>query len=93
MQSETNEDLLHGAAQIAAYLRISQASLYQRVRQGVVPVGRFGKKLLASRSALDEHLARLARGGFVPVHRPPADVASPQPPAPQRGRGRPRKEA
>ena len=56
------EDLLYGAKAIARFLGLPMIRCFYLLEQRRVPCGKLGAAWIASRSALREHMARIARG-------------------------------
>ena len=63
-----NDDLLRGAAAIAAYLRslgmedVTDADIYYIARTKKAAIGKWGKDLIASKQRLNRDLKRAAQG-------------------------------
>jgi hypothetical protein len=57
-------DLLHGAAEIAAFLGLTERQAFHQIEQGNIPTTRMGRLIVASKSAL--------RRRFVPQDSEPA---------------------
>jgi hypothetical protein len=53
------EDMLHGADEIAAFLGVSVAQVYHYARLKRLPIGKFGKNLIASRKQLQRAFNKL----------------------------------
>jgi len=51
MESE-NEKLVLTAMEVARLLRISRATCYEQIRQGIIPSIRIGRKIIVPRAAL-----------------------------------------
>ncbi len=45
-------DLLHGAAEIAAYLGLTERQAFHQIEQGNIPTRRMGRLIIASKTAL-----------------------------------------
>jgi len=56
------DDLLYGAASIAAFLGIPLRKTFYLLEQRRIPAGRLGREYVASRTALRTHFRKLARG-------------------------------
>jgi hypothetical protein len=65
---QSNTDVLFAAKEIAAFLsgllgrRISRKTTYYWIESGRLPVGRLGSTIIASKTKLRDHVARLAAG-------------------------------
>jgi len=46
------EDLLHGAAEIGAFLGINERAVFYQISNGEIPVVRMGRLIVASKNAL-----------------------------------------
>jgi hypothetical protein len=62
-----SEDFLHGAEKVAKHLQsrgvqISTAGVYYAARTNLLPLGRLGRTIIASRAMLDSHLEKIAAG-------------------------------
>ena len=56
------EDLLYGARAIAGFLGLPMRRCFYLLEQRRVPCGKLGALWIASKSALREHMRRIARG-------------------------------
>jgi hypothetical protein len=56
------EDLLYGARAIAGFLGLPMRRCFYLLEQRRVPCGKLGGLWIASKSALREHMRRIARG-------------------------------
>jgi hypothetical protein len=56
------DDLLNGAAEIAAYLGTNVRKVYLEAQTGRLPIGRLGRKLIASKRQLTRHTNKITRG-------------------------------
>jgi hypothetical protein len=54
-----NDDLLHGATEIAAFTGLDRRQVIYHVSRGRLPVWRMGAKICARKSTLLAHFARL----------------------------------
>jgi excisionase family DNA binding protein len=59
MTNDLASDLLFGAAPIAQYLGITRSKTYHLIEDGQLPVGRQGKRIVASKAKLRAHYDRL----------------------------------
>jgi hypothetical protein len=55
-------DILRGAAAIATYLNESQRRVFYLAERQMLPIGRLGSTLVASKRRLREHYDRLTQG-------------------------------
>jgi hypothetical protein len=62
LSSPVGDDVLYGAAAIADFLGIPRRKAFYLLEQRRIPAGKLGREHVASRSALREHFAKLARG-------------------------------
>jgi hypothetical protein len=51
-QDRVGDDLLFGAPAIAAEMKMKEHEVYYARRKGLLPIGKFGKLLIASKSKL-----------------------------------------
>ena len=58
-----SEDRLEGATAIAEFLGTTRRRAFQLCERKLIPCGREGGRLIASKRALREHYAKLTRGG------------------------------
>lgn len=56
------EDRLDGADAIAAFVGIDRRRVFHLAERKLIPVGKEGGRLVASKAALREHYAKLTRG-------------------------------
>jgi hypothetical protein len=56
------DDLLDGGAEIAAFLGCNTREVYHLHKTQRLPIGRLGRKLIASKRQLTRHTDRIARG-------------------------------
>ena len=56
------DDLLNGAAEIAEFLGTNTREVYLLAQTKRLPIGRLGRKLIASKRQLTRHTDKLARG-------------------------------
>jgi hypothetical protein len=56
------DDLLAGGAEIAEFLGTNVREVYHLAKTQRLPIGRLGRKLIASRRALARHADKIARG-------------------------------
>jgi hypothetical protein len=79
-------DILRGAAAIATYLNESQRRVFYLAERQMLPIGRLGSTLIASKQRLREHYDRLTQG--VKPQAQPRLI--PRPPRRRANRGRSR---
>jgi hypothetical protein len=56
------DDLLNGGPEIAAFLGCNTREVYHLHKTQRLPIGRLGRKLIASRRQLTRHTDKIARG-------------------------------
>ena len=56
------DDLLNGAAEIAAFLGTNVREVYLLNQTGRLPIGRLGRKLIGSKRIITRHVVKIARG-------------------------------
>lgn len=56
------DDLLAGAAEIAEFLGTNAREVYHLAKTQRLPIGRLGRKLIASKRRLARHTNKIARG-------------------------------
>ena len=56
------DDLLNGAAEIAAFLGTNTREVYLLNQTGRLPIGRLGRKLIGSKRIITRHVVKIARG-------------------------------
>ena len=56
------DDLLNGAAEIAQFLGTNPREVYLLAQTKRLPIGRLGRKLIASKRALNRQVAKITRG-------------------------------
>jgi hypothetical protein len=56
------DDLLDGGAEIAAFLGTNLREVYHLAKTQRLPIGRLGRKLIASKRRLARHADKIARG-------------------------------
>jgi hypothetical protein len=56
------DDLLNGAAEIAAFLGTKPREVYLLAQTKRLPIGRLGRKLFASKRALSRSVEKITRG-------------------------------
>jgi hypothetical protein len=56
------DDLLDGGAEIAAFLGCNTREVYHLHKTQRLPIGRLGRKLIASKRKLARHVDKIARG-------------------------------
>lgn len=66
LQQRADDDFLKGAAAIAEHLRshglsVTSGDVYYLAKAKKLPIGKWGKNLIASKSQLDRKLRRAAR--------------------------------
>lgn len=60
--TDQDNDFLHGAAQIGAFLGVSTRRAYYLLESGQLPAAQLGARWVARRSTLTEHIDRLTAG-------------------------------
>jgi hypothetical protein len=65
--SDLCDDLIWGAEAIAAEINQKPRQIYYQVKNGLLPVGQVGDKLVASRKALKQHFEMIISGKAPPV--------------------------
>jgi len=58
-RSPVLDDMLKGARQIGAYIGESESAVYYIFKKQKLPIGKYGKELIASKSKLDRALRAL----------------------------------
>ena len=53
------DDLLNGATEIAEFLGTNRREVYHLLRTGRLPIGRLGRKLIASKRQLTRHALKI----------------------------------
>jgi hypothetical protein len=59
------EDLLDGVEAIAAELRWTRARTDHAIRNELIPVGRMGRRIVASRQLLRQHFTNITSGAAI----------------------------
>jgi hypothetical protein len=62
------DDLLDGLDAIAAELRWTRARTDHAIRSGLLPVGRLGRRIVASRQTLRQHFTDITSGASLGDH-------------------------